>query len=108
MTYTEYLAEKAGIQPNQIPWYERWVRLYREKGENEVHLAEFMRDRYEDWQIKQALKAVSLYHSWKKEFSSVQVQNTGESADWDDILRKTREALRLHQLSLRTEKTYLH
>lgn len=106
MDFATYLRDQAHIQENQIPWYERWVDHFKREGEDEKLFIQFLEGRYADWQISQAFKAVSLYEAWGKNKVSEYTRKDG--CDWEGVIRKTRENLRLHHLALKTEKTYLH
>jgi integron integrase len=106
MEFSKFLERQAFIKPDHIPWYEKWVALYKRFEEIDSRFSDYIHNRLKDWQVRQALNAVSLYHTWRK--VSECGKDPTEFCDWERIFRKTKEHIRLQNLALRTEKTYLH
>jgi len=116
--FEQFLINKERIQEKYVPYYVKWVSdCYRyhnlpesEPLTNEQHTQFLKRlaDNAEDWQVRQAERAVRLYDYFllqkiKNETGSV----SGQAEDWIIVEERTREALRLRHRSLSTEKTYL-
>ncbi len=64
----------------------------------------------EPWQVDQARKAVRCYLSFSKLYGkdSSQIESMSPPIeDWDNMILRTRDELRLHHKSYQTEKAYL-
>jgi len=106
------------LQEKYIPYYVKWVSdccRFHKLPENEPlskeQRAQFLKhlaERNEDWQVRQADRALRLYDYFlvqmvRNSSGSLPDQNT----DWPLMEERAREALRLRHRSLSTEKTYL-
>jgi integron integrase len=116
--FRQFLIDKEHLQEKYVPYYVKWVSdCYRHHNLPETEpltnhqRAQFLKrlaDNAEDWQLKQAERALRLYdffllQKMKDEAGDV----SGQAADWLIVEERTREALRLRHRSLSTEKTYL-
>lgn len=116
--FGQFLIDKERLQEKYVPYYVKWVSdCYRYFNEPETQpltneqRAQFLKrlaDNSEDWQVRQAERALRLYdffllRKMKEEAGSA----PGEAADWLLVEERTKEALRLRHRSLSTEKTYL-
>jgi len=117
VNYKKYLLEEVKIAEKYIPYYIKWTSecldfLIKEKGQrisNEekerflLHLSE----NHEDWQVKQADYAIKLYNHFLLKKQRGQRAEAKPKREWDKVEEKTGKALRLKQLSYRTEQTYI-
>lgn len=115
--FTNYLISKSIVPKNQIPYYVGWVEsFFRSLGRpisEKVTTEEI--DQYvkgltktvEDWRVRQAEEAIRifLFFMRKKQPPFVSTGNTGQQ--WRLLSEEMRKILRLKQLSIKTEKTYL-
>jgi len=128
--FRPYLERYGKLTEIQIPFYVSWVSAaYQYAGEarhvllkNKAESA-FLHEtskKYENWQVKQARHALSLYRHYLETERGNNKNNSADSktdtkdADssqfdhiWRDYAEKVRESLRLQQKSYRTEQTYL-
>jgi integron integrase len=116
--FEQFLINKERIQEKYIPYYIKWVSdcyRYHNLPESEplsndqrLQFLNRLADNAEDWQVKQAERALRLYDY----FLLQKIKNgsgnvSGQAEDWVIVEERTREALRLRHRSLSTEKTYL-
>ncbi|MBM4307566.1 MAG: integron integrase [Deltaproteobacteria bacterium] len=113
-----FLTRKGNIKPPNIPYYLKWVSdCYQFLNESEFkHLNSDQKKQFlsqmakthEDWQVKQADTALRLYDYFlsRKEMETKETSPT-DTLQWSSLENKLRQALRLHQRSLSTEKTYV-
>jgi len=101
-----------------VPYYVKWVSdCYQYFNESETQpltneqRAQFLKrlaDKCEDWQVRQAERALRLYDFFLlQRMKDKAGEVPGETADWLVVEKRTRDALRLRHRSLSTEKTYL-
>lgn len=121
--FREYLTQKEFIQDKYIPYYINWVSSaysFHDQSDNcllssdQIHsYLDHISKIREDWQIKQAEKALRLYGYYLSLSAG-----TAESAAnppvlnnikdiWKHFEKKTSDALRLRHRSYSTEKTYI-
>jgi integron integrase len=116
--FRQFLAEKERVPELNLPYYLKWVadcyRFYNSAQDNLLsneQLEEFLHHlakNHEDWQVRQADRAVRLYMFFlSKEARAAEHAASGYSDDWIAIEQNTIQALRLRQRSISTEKTYL-
>lgn len=115
--FKKYLAEKALVQNKYVPYYLKWVaNCYAFLGKHESaglslkdreSFLEYLAKSHEDWQVSQADNALRIYDFFLS--SNHQDGNGQDSAGaaWTALETRTREALRIKQRALTTEKTYL-
>ena len=107
------LIEKYNIPLEHIPHFVRWIRNFYGDLDNlsnyektkELHL-ERLSALAEPWQVEQADKAISLYHSIyfrHTESHSIDIEKMSDV----DLYLEMRDKLRLQNKSFQTEKTYL-
>lgn len=116
--YESFLVRKGNIKSPNIPYYIKWVSdCYRFLDESDFkRLSSDQKDQFlsqmaknhEDWQVNQADIALRLYDYFlsRKEMETSKA-STADSLQWTSVEDKLRQALRLHQRSLSTEKTYV-
>lgn len=116
--YEHFLIDKERLQQKYVPYYVRWVsECYRYFNLPETEpltndqRADFLKrlaDRHEDWQVRQAERALRLYDFFLlQKMKDKPDEAPGDAADWLVVAERTREALRLRHRSLSTEKTYM-
>ena len=116
--FEQFLLDKERLQEKYVPYYVKWVSdcyRYHNLPETEPltndQRAQFLKrlaDNAEDWQVKQAERALRLYDFFLlQKMKDKTGEAPGEAADWLLVEERTREALRLRHRSLSTEKTYL-
>jgi len=116
--YESFLTRKGNVKPLNIPYYVKWVSdCYRFLNESESErlssdqkgqFLSRMAKNHEDWQVKQADTALRLYDYFlsRKEMQASKA-SSADGLEWSSMEDKLRQALRLHQRSLSTEKTYV-
>jgi integron integrase len=119
--FSHYLLEIGRVREKEIPFYLKWVRMFLEMGleigkNRETALGRFqtrMGQRFEDWQVRQAMTAVRNYWYFIDRSAGGESENgkrQGEQKgrlDTAAIIDETRRILRLGNRAYRTEKTYL-
>jgi integron integrase len=116
--YESFLTKKGNIKSSYIPYYAKWVSdCYRFLSESESkrlssdqkkQFLSQMAKNHEDWQVNQADTALRLYDYFLSKYTSEVSSDSSSSAqNWKLIEEKLRDALRLRQRSLSTEKTYI-
>ena len=106
-----------------LPYYVKWVETaYRKKGlsldltMSDDIAAEFLREMsldHEDWQVRQAREALSLYRYFLggRNAGLQKPENDTESSryheEWADLVGKMKRNLRLQHKSYRTEQSYV-
>jgi integron integrase len=117
--FGQYLSFRRVVSGKKIPFYTYWVsRFYQESNKplkgpvQEVDIEQFlkrMEQVKEPWQIAQARDAIRLFLFYKDRSSpSNRSENPNVEKEWTEALTRMVKMLRLKQLSLRTEKTYLY
>ena len=61
MSFREYLANECHIPEKKIPYFLKWVNIFKKYDENHDLFLSFMQETYQDWQVSQALTAVQMY-----------------------------------------------
>jgi integron integrase len=116
--YESFLTRKGNIKPPYIPYYVKWVsdcyRFLNESeskrlsGDQKKQFLSQMARNHEEWQVKQADTALRLYDYFlSRKETEILAGSPTHAEDWASIEDKLRQALRLHQRSLSTEKTYV-
>ncbi len=117
--YRNYLKIKADIPEKQIPFFLGWVTRFfvfcnKTPGElfSAVEVQNFLKDlgqRHNDWQVKQAQKAIELYRYLQNRHNFSKMKDRPEltSGVWKEAADDMVKRLRLKQRSYRTEQTYL-
>jgi integron integrase len=117
-SFQAFLQDKKAIKPQSVPFYLKWVSdcygflneslSARLAGDRKKEFLSHMAKRHEDWQVRQADTALRLYDYFlSKNVPDTASDGHSDGAKWKDLQEKMREALRLRQRSLSTEKTYL-
>jgi len=120
LDFITFLKEKQKIPEKKVPFYLHWISKYHKFSKTnlsdncrsiECFIVE-LRQKHEEWQVKQAEEAVRSYHYFKNRKESLQSKkitsiNHEEYRDWNKIKEKTVRLIRLRHLSYRTEKAYL-
>ncbi len=65
----EFIQKKFKVSSHKLPYYIKWIRLYEKNKSNKVCFKKdiksftiYLQSLYQDWQVEQAEKAVTLYH----------------------------------------------
>jgi len=115
MDLEDYLKAVKKVPVKSLPYYLLRIQQYRrylEKdpaGEEHDFFTIFSKS-CEPWQLDQARKAVRFYLSFSELYGKATFQNKSASKpfeDWESLIQRTREVLRLQHKSYQTEKTYL-
>ena len=118
--FRSFLQEKCRIPGKKVTFYMYWISKYntfskgRTPGDTDLvkSFLKVLSQKHEEWQVKQAEKAISLYFFFTAgELSG----NTDKDlqflpkipSDWKSVKEDTVRLLRLRHRSYRTEKTYL-
>lgn len=111
MNFQEYLQKECHVQSKQLPYYLKWVDIFKQHNEDHERFLAFMKKSFQDWQVSQGLTAVQMYRSYVQNKDTGIKQEKKQSVfnppSANTILKKGKEIIRLHGLSYRTEKTYL-
>jgi hypothetical protein len=112
----ELIADKS-LNSKHVPYHIRWVRdcynyfrlspterLSQEQIQSYLSHLENYR---EPWQIKQAGQTLRRYDYFLTRERPSAVAFEADLEGWDELLAKTRDLLRVKQMALNTEKTYL-
>jgi len=116
--FKEFLLHRGSINPQYVPFYLKWVTecyhflnlnpTTRINGDQRRQFLDQMSRRYENWQVKQADTALRLFDYFlSREIKKIPAGGPAAMGDWRALEEKMREMLRLRQMSLSTEKTYL-
>lgn len=115
--FKEYLLHSGSIKSQYVPFYLKWVSLCYEfveaapssrlTSEQKKSFLVHMAKRHEDWQVKQANTALRLYDYFVSRETRTTRKNESVGNEWKSLEEKMRQALRLRQRSLSTEKTDL-
>ena len=118
--FASFLRVKCHIAEKKIPFFLHWIVQYNEFASNSKRpdapvvgvFLEKLSCKREDWQVRQAEKAVSLYDYYRKSLplsksDSIDRAPAEKLTDWqwakDELVRQ----LRLRHRAFSTEKTYL-
>ena len=111
-TFRSFLEGTCHISAKKVPFFLYWISKYHEFNKSSTQpdterlktfLVELAR-KYEEWQVKQAQRANSLYAYYTKNRLP---SNSVFSSDWHSVKVEVVRLLRLRHNSQRTEKTYL-
>jgi len=117
-SFESFLNKKGSLKPQYIPYCLKWVsdcyhflNLPLSTRLNSDQKKQFLLDMgkiYEEWQVNQADTALRLYDYFLSQTSLPKTRDLSpDKESWRSLEEKMREALRLRQRSLSTEKTYL-
>jgi integron integrase len=116
--FKAYITQKALVKEKHVLFYLKWVSdcySFLNEPDSVVlnpqqtnRFQKYLAKTHEDWQVKQASNALSLYSYY---LTSLQKNTTimspeGEN-EWNLLETRTREVLRLKHRSYSTEKTYI-
>ena len=120
-SFSSFLRGKCRVPDKKVPFYMHWVSRYHAfnsscSAGNYDQIKPFLETlslKQEDWQVRQAERAVSLYLYFKKSGYS---GNTGTHipgpqkipSEWSTVMEELVRLLRLRHRSYRTEKTYVN
>ena len=115
--FKEYLCRGSAIKPTYVPYYLKWISAcyefldiepsFRLAINQKKQFLTHMAKSCEDWQVKQADTALRLYDYFLSHEGRRSKDRKQYGKDWEYFEGKMREALRLRQRSINTEKTYL-
>lgn len=117
--YRSYLQSKGIVPTKKIPFYVHWVNRYSHYRKSakpgtdaEIATAQFLSQlekSKEPWQVNQARDAVSLFLLYVERLNHPQRCRSTESyISWKSASNQMVRMMRLRQLSIRTERTYLN
>ena len=115
--FEKELAADKSLNPKHVPHYIRWVRdcykFFRlpptdllSQEQIQTYLSHLENSR-EAWQVKQAGQALHRYDYFLTRERPSSVAFEPDPGGWNELLAKTRDLLRVKQMALNTEKTYL-
>lgn len=105
MNLQMFLLEEGKVKSSSLKYYLKWIDMYKQQQCETGRFYDSISSTLQDWQINQAMNAVHLYNIFKSD--TKKPGNTENGEWWQKILRETKEEIRLHHLSYRTEKSYL-
>jgi integron integrase len=114
--FKAYLLSKRIVPENRVPYYISWVSRFfascdKEPGDkfSQDEVDRFLQKlgkNAEDWQIKQASEAVSLFQFSRRQ-QPLKKNDLSVDIHWKTVADEMTRALRLKHRSLTTEKTYI-
>ncbi len=111
----KFIQERFKVSSNKLPYYIKWINHYEKfnlhNGCSEENIDSFiihLQSSYQDWQVVQAEKAITIYHSFLNKNGSTKDDNVEKINDWIKILHRTKEEIRLQNKSALTEKNYMY
>ena len=112
----KFIEEKFKVSSQKIPFYIKWITMYKKfmvhsgvVGDNQYSFILSLQSQYQDWQVKQAEKAVTIYLSFtRKNKKSDKKNQTNNDLNWKIIIARMKEELQLQNKSLQTERTYIY
>ena len=118
LEFQEFLSTSNLVQAKYIPYYAYWSRKFLSFSDKNTELnhdlkvQKFLddlrsRDNAADWQIRQAHDAIRLYFNHFKNNSEGNIKKKHSFSDINDLVEKTRQAIRIRHYSYRTERTYI-
>ncbi len=117
--FQQFLISKGLVPAKVAPFYAHWVSQFlkfantNKENELKVQVKRFLRElemsKAFDWQIKQAEGAIKLYLANFNNIRGFLQSSSSErrDADYNDIIKKLRNAIRLKHFSYSTERAYL-
>ena len=114
MDLKDYLLNAGKVPQRQLKYYLIWISKYngyckRYPQNNLPDYLDSLSDKYQDWQVVQAGKAVNLYkyylavHSDRKEIPAVEIP-----VSWIEREEKIRGSCKFQYKSYSTEKSYIY
>jgi len=114
--YKEFVLKDKKIKESHKKFYILWVDLfldYSNKNPNKQNLSNIEKinlftkhlsknNKYQDWQINQAIEAINLLYTLKNS------KNDADSTSLDSIIQKIQDAIKLKHYSNKTEKNYIY
>jgi|SRR6056297_1916083 len=115
--FSKFLISKDIIPEKQVPDYVGWVKAFlrsRGRDASEKVTAEEI-DRYvknlarrtEDWQVRQAEQALRIFRYYQGRTQAPENSGANAVQQWKIVSREMKNMIRLKQLSVKTEKTYI-
>ena len=121
--FQKYLEDMSIVPKQQIPFYCKWVNQFLRLELRNPELSDQDKviswvssvSRYreiEGWQIEQAGDAIKIYLEWRlsgtvKKYPNSSLNENPSHMTVGEVLKKTKELIRLRHYSYRTEGTYL-
>ena len=116
--FNNYLESKRIVPKKQVPYYVVWVsqflNFFNKKptdnftSEEIDQFLKYLTKRKEEWQVNQASESIRIYQFYKTRKNRPEnIKNKDSDSQWKAVTDEMRNILRLKQLSLKTEKTYL-
>ncbi|WP_319521647.1 phage integrase N-terminal SAM-like domain-containing protein [uncultured Desulfosarcina sp.] len=117
--FKKYLSSRNIVSPKQIPYYVHWVRQFHQNLDHPHHqdshhtdiekILKKIEKFKEPWQVDQAREAIQIFTFFiDRDSSSKPTTDQNIEKIWQCTMDRMVKAIRLRQLSLRTEKTYLY
>ncbi len=111
-----FIEEKFKVSSYRSPYYLNWINMYLSfkaaspslERIDDRYLKE-LGNKYTDWQVDQAERAVNIYLSYTKKIDlKPSGSNNDTSMTWRKIISCVREEIRLQNKSLQTERSYIY
>lgn len=114
--FQDFLRVSNLVQEKYITYYANWASKFllfsneNKELNRDLQIEKFLnslrsRNNIAEWQVRQAHDAVRLYLNHFNKSSYIKKQHSFN--DIDDLVEKTRQAIRIRHYSYRTERTYL-
>ncbi len=113
----KFISTRFKVSPHKIPYYLNWIDWYISFSKNlpshadsKLSYLRYLNKRFEDWQVEQADRAVSIYQSFLKSSANPNTidKNLSDNHSWDTTIFNMKNELRLQNKSFKTEKSYLY
>ncbi len=117
--FSNYLKSKRIVADQKIPYYVLWVKKLQNYGGKEVQnttnvdtitqFISYLSRNHEEWQVSQASEAIEIFRHYiqKGRTGDIFTGNNSTAGQWKEAANEMGKMLRLKQLSINTEKTYL-
>ncbi len=110
-----FIEKQYKVSSYRSPYFLNWIKMYLEFKESsslenpEEGFFKELDDKYIDWQVDQAERAVNIYQSYTRK---INIKSSGSSNDakiaWREIISAVKYELRLQNKSQQTERSYLY
>ena len=114
MDFREFLITSCKVPSHMVGYYLNWVSSYnnfrRHNCDSDINdFCTSLKPKFQDWQIKQAEKAINFYIYFRNTFKNTNSLARSEClSKWDNIILKIRGTCRMQHKSYSTEKSYIH
>jgi hypothetical protein len=111
-----FIEKKFKVSSFRVPFYVNWIRMYNNYAANsnstdniQDKFINSLNNKYPEWQVEQADKAVAIYFSFVRNSNKCSTTNrTKDNFIWKNTIFKMKEEIRLQNKSQQTEHSYIY